>query len=173
MLTINMTAKGTISDQQAVVYWTHPSGELMVAPDTRMAPFRGWRRVECKTVSEIEQFSRRMAAQQFNRMRQTQAEEHLRNKPKLERIKANCRLRLAKGCISPEDERLTRRTLANMEKREEMFYRLLFAEPDLSKAHLTIEAEEAKTGMAEFSGKRRGLADHEVLPMARLAETTA
>ena len=161
-----------IRDQQAVVYWCHPSGELMMAPDTRMAPFRGWRRVECKTVPEIEQFSRRMAAQQFQRMRNTQAEEHMRHRPQMDRIKANCRLRLAKGCISAEDERLTRRTLANMERREEMFYKLLFTEPDLTKAHLTIEAEESPTGMAEFSGKRRGLADSEVLPMAKLAETT-
>jgi hypothetical protein len=141
----------------------------MMAPDTKMSPFRGWRRVECKTVKEIEQFSRRMAAQQFNRMRQTQSEEHLRNRKKMERIKANCRLRLAKGCISPEDERLTRRTLQNMERREEMFY----TEPDLTKAHLTIEAEESKTGLAEFSGKRRGLADSEINAMAALAGTTA
>lgn len=167
-----MNARGTISDQQATVFWVSSTGEIMVAPDSRMKPFKHWRAIVCKTTSETEQMSRRMAQQQFNRMKQTQAEEHMRLRPKMEKIKANCRLRLAKGCISTTDEALTRRTLANMERREEMFYKLLFTEPDLTKAHLVIEEKESAIGMAEFSGKRRGLADDEVLQMAKLAEST-
>jgi hypothetical protein len=165
--------RGQISDAQAVVYWVHPGGELMLAPDTRMRPFRGWRRVECKTVSEIEQFSRRMAQQEYKKQRSLTVEQHMRSRTHRERIKANCKLRLASGCISPADELMTRRTLQNIEREEESFFKMLVSEPDLSRASLVIERQEDAIGNAQYSRKRRGLADSEVNPVSKLAETTA
>lgn len=161
-----------IRDEQAVVYWAHPSGELMMAPDSRMRPFRGWRRIECKTVSEIEQFSRRMAAQEAQKMRTMTFDAHMRSQSFRDKMKANCRLRLASGCISKDDELMTRRTLQNLERKDEAFYRMLASEPDLSRASLKIEQQEAPIGFAEFSGKKRGLADSEINQISQLAGTT-
>ena len=155
----------------AVTYWVNAAGELMLAPDTRMKPFRGWRAVECKTVSEIEQFSRRMALQQYRKMRSESCEEHLRHMKRREQIKANCRLRLASGCISAEDERLTRQTLASLEKKDRIFLKMIASEPDLSRASLVIEQYEEK--QIASNGKRRGLADEEIDQVGALAETTA
>lgn len=156
-----------------VVYWVNATNELMLAPDTRMKPFRGWRRVECKTVSEIEQFSRRMALQQYKKMRNESCEEHLRHMKRREQIKANCRLRLASGCISAEDERLTRQTLTSLERKDQIFLKMIASEPDLSKASLVIEqCEEGKIKQMS-NGKRRGLADEDINQVAQLAEMTA
>jgi hypothetical protein len=165
--------RGQISDSQAVVYWAHPSGELLVAPDTRMRPFRGWRRIECKTVSEIEQFSRRMALQEANKMRQMTVEEHMRSQAYRDRLKANCRLRLASGCISADDEAMTRKTLQNLERKDEAFYSMLASEPDLTRSSLVIERQEEPIGPAQYQRKRRGLLDSEINQVSQLAEMTA
>lgn len=166
--------RGEISDAQAVVYWEHPlSKELMMAPDSRMKPFIGWQRIECKTVSEIEQFSRRMAAQEYKKQRSLTVEQHMRSQAYRERLKANCRLRLASGCISPHDEQMTKRTLQNLERKDEAFFKMICAEPDLSRASLVIERQEDVIGNAQYSRKRRGLADDEVNMVGKLAETTA
>jgi len=159
--------------ESGTVYWQHPSGEVMLAPDTRMKPFKGWQRVECKTTGEVERFSRRMAIQEFQKFRSMRVEEHLRSRDKREQLKANCRLRLAQGCISTEDERLTRQTLASLERKDEAFYKMLVDEPDLTRASLVIERKEEAIGLAQFSGKRKGLADTELNSMAKLAEQTA
>lgn len=161
-----------ISDRQAVVYWCSAGGELMLAPDTRMRPFRGWRRFECKTAGEIESFSRRMARQQYLRMRNESAGEHLRHAKRRDEIKANCRLRLAAGCISAEDERLTRQTLESIDRKERAFLHMLTTEPDLSRASLTIEQYEEPTIERMGNGKHRGLADEEINAVAALAGST-
>lgn len=166
--------RGQISTEQCVVYWEYPpSKELMLAPDTRMKPFRGWMRVECKTISEIEQFSRRMAAQEYKKMRSQNVESHMRSQKYREQLKANCKLRLASGCISPEDEAMTRRTLQNLERKDEAFYKMIVSEPDLSRSSLVIERQEDVIGNAKYSQKRRGLADDEVNLVGKLAEQTA
>jgi hypothetical protein len=165
--------RGQISDSQCVVYWQHPSGELMLAPDTRIKPFIGWRRIECKTVADIEQFSRRMASQEYKKMRSMRVEDHMRSQSYRDRLKANCRLRLASGCISQEDELMTRRTLQNLERKDELFFKMLADEPDLSRASLVIERQEEVIGMAKYARKRRGLSDEEVNPVSKLAEVTA
>lgn len=164
--------KGQIRSDQTVVYWVDSAGQLMLAPDTRMKPFRGWRRYECKTVAETEDFSRRMARQQYQKFRSMKVEEHMRSQKKRDQLKANCRIRLAAGCISNEDERLTRQTLQSLERKDAIFYKLITDQPDLTRASLTIEQKESPVGMAEFSGKKRGLLDHEVNPVSRMAETT-
>ncbi len=169
-----MQSKGTISDSQATVWWVNGvSGEIMLAPDSRMPPFRGWRAIQTKTVAETEQMSRRMAKQQYDKMRSLRVDEHLRHQKKRDQIKANCRLRLASGCISQEDERLTRMTLASLERKDQLFYQLIANEPDLTRTSLVIEQKEAPIGNAAFAGKRRGLADMEVNEMAQLAESVA
>ncbi len=162
----------SIRESQAVVYWVDMGGSLMLAPDTRMKPFRGWRRVECQTLSEIEQFSRRMALQQYNKMRRESCGEHLRHMKRREEIKANCRLRLASGCISQEDERLTRQTLDSVERKERLFLKMIASEPDLSRASLVIEQHEEGAIRAMSNGKKRGLQDHEIDMVSRLAEAT-
>lgn len=163
---------GQISSTQATVYWQHPNGELMVAPDSRMKPFRGWMRIECKTIGEIEQFSRRMAAQEYNKFKGMKVEEHMRFQAFRDRMKANCKLRLAAGCISAEDEAMTRRTLQNLERKDEAFYRMLTNEPDLSRASLVIERHEESTIKTFGSKKLRGLADDELSHAGQLAEST-
>ena len=164
---------GQISSKEATVYWEHGlSKELMVAPDSRMKPFRGWMRIECRTVAETEQFSRRMAAQEYNKFRGMKVEEHMRSQEFRDRMKANCKLRLASGCISAEDDAMTRRTLQNLERKDEMFYRMLTNEPDLSRASLVIERHEESTIKTFGSKKRRGLADDELNHAGKLAEST-
>ena len=161
-----------IGSKEALVYWVNLAGELMLAPDTRMRPFIGWNRVECTTVGEIEQFSRRMAQQEFQRFKSLKVEEHLRASKRREELKANCKLRLAKGCISAADEHATKMTLKNLERKDAMLYKLLTEEPDLTRGCLTIEKEEAKIGPAAWQGKRKGLADGELGLVAALAGST-
>jgi hypothetical protein len=165
-----MTAKGQIGQKEAVVYWIDMAGELMIAPDTRMKPFSGWTRIECRTTSEIESFSRRMAAQEFAKFRSMKVEEHIRYRDHRERLRTNCLLRLAKGCISSADEYATRMTLRNLDAKDEALYKLLASEPDLSRASLEIEKYDAPTLKQRSGGKRQGLADHEVNPIHRLIE---
>jgi hypothetical protein len=135
-----------------------------------MKPFVGWHRVECRTVAEIENFSRRMAAQEFACFRALKVEEHLRYRDKREQIKSNCRLRLAKGCISVADEQATRMTLRNLELKDELLYKMLASEPDLSRASLEIEKFDATAIRTRSAGKRRGLADSEVDSVAKMVE---
>lgn len=165
------TAIGQISEKEIVVYWIDMGGTLMLAPDTRMKPFPGWHRVECRTPGEIESFSRRLAAQSFANFRSLKVEEHLRYKAKREEIKSNCRLRLAKGCISTADEFATRNTLRNLELKDELLYKMLSSEPDLSRASLEIEKFDAAAIRARGGGKRQGLSDSEVDGVAKMIES--
>jgi hypothetical protein len=142
----------------------------MIAPDTRIAPFRNWTRIECQTVKETEFYSRKLAQQEFDKFRSMKVEEHLRYREEREKRKANCRLRLAKGCISEADEYATRLTLKNLELKDELLYKLLANEPDLSRASLEIEKYDHATIKARGQGKRAGLADHELNIAAKLAE---
>ena len=157
---------------QAVVYWVNVTGELMLAPDSLMKPFQGWQKQEAKTSGEIEAFSRRFAAQEFNKFRGMKIEEHLRSKAKREELRANCMLRLARGCISSVDEQITRQTLKSLEIKDQMLYKLLTDEPDLSRGCLMIEKYEEPKVKSLTASKRRGLADDEVNLIGALAETT-
>jgi len=163
-----MTARGQISEKEIVVYWVDAGGTLMLAPDTKMKPFPGWHRVECRTISEIENFSRRMAAQEFAKFRSMKVEEHIRYREKRESLKNNCRLRLAKGCISAADEYATRMTLRNLESKDELLYKLLASEPDLSRASLEIEKYDAETIRHRANGKHAGLRDEDINPLHQL-----
>jgi len=165
-----MTAKGQIRESEVVCYWVDAAGELMLAPDTKMKPFVGWHRVECKTTSEIENFSRRMAKQEWNKFRSMKVEEHLRYKSHREKLRSNCLLRLAKGCISAADEFATKMTLKNLDAKDEALYKLLASEPDLSRASLEIEKYDAETIKARANGKRMGLRDEDLNPVHRLIE---
>jgi hypothetical protein len=169
--------RGKIRREEVVVYWRNQAGELMIAPDIRMPPFKGWVRIECETVADIEQFSRRFAAQEYRKFRNTKFEEHMRSQRKRDQLKANCRLRLAQGCISPADEQMTRKTLESLERKDRIFYQMLASEPDLTRASLAIERQEQPTGAAQYragkvNGKQQGLADEELNQIAALAGTT-
>lgn len=159
-----------IRDAEAVVYWVDVGGTLMLAPDVKMAPFPGWRRVECKTTSEIENFSRRMAKQEWQKFRSMKVEEHIRYREHRERLRTNCLLRLAKGCISAADEFATKMTLKNLNAKDEALYKLLSSEPDLSRASLEIEKFDAETIRQRRNGKRPGLKDEDVNAVAQLIE---
>ena len=67
---------------------------------------------------------------------------------------------------------MTRRTLQNLERKDETFYRMLTNEPGLSRASLVIERQEDVIGNAQYSRKRRGLADDELNLAGKLAEST-
>lgn len=164
--------QGQIREQEVVAYWTNMAGECMIAPDTRMVPFRGWMRHEARTVAEIESLSRRLARQEWEKYRSAKVEEHLRSLAHRERIRENCKLRLARGCISPADEAATRRTLDSLDAKDKLLYKLIATEPDLSRASLVIERQEQPVGPAQWQGKRRGLADGELAEMVRLAQET-
>lgn len=167
-----MISTGKITN--GTTYWIHNiSGQLMIAPDSRMKPFPGWRRVQCETISEVEQFSRRMAAQEYNRFRNMKVEEHMRSATARERLKANCKLRLAQGCISAEDERLTKQTLASLEEKDRLLYRIIADEPDLTRASLVIEQQEESTSKSVVLNKKRGLQDNEVNQIGKLVEAMA
>lgn len=161
---------GQIKESECTVFWRDMGGTLMLAPDTKLKPFSGWYRIECHTVKETEFYSRKLAQQEFERFRSMKVEEHLRYQKKREQIKSNCLLRLAKGCISTADEYATRLTLKNVESKDELLYKLLSHEPDLSRASLEIEKYDAQTIRARANGKRMGLADHEVNIAAKIAE---
>ncbi len=158
------SAKGQIREKEMTVFWRHLSGDLMLAPATNLQPFVNWTRIECRTTRETEFYSRKLAAQEFYKFRSMKVEEHLRYREKRDQIKANCRLRLAKGCISEADELATRMTLKSQELKDELLYKLLSSEPDLSRASLKIEQFDAPALKAQ-SDKRRGLSDDEVNPM--------
>lgn len=163
-------AKGIICEKERTVFWRNrANGDLMLAPDTKLKPFIGWDRIECMTVAETETMSRKMAAQEFARFRSLKVEEHLRYKAKRDQLRANCELRLAKGCISQADEYATRKTLQNLDLKDKLLYKLLADEPDLSRASLEIEKYEAGT-IKGNSQKRRGLADDEINAANALVE---
>jgi hypothetical protein len=166
----NTASRGQISEKEATVFWINMAGDLMMAPDTRVAPFPGWTRIVCRTAGETEFYSRKLAAQEFANFRSLKVEDHLRYKSKRDEIKSNCRLRLAKGCISAADEFATRTTLRNLELKDELLYKLLATEPDLSRASLEIEKYDASSLRQRQSSKRRGLADDEVDSVATLIE---
>ncbi len=161
---MSTSARGQISEKQCTVFWRHLSGDLMLAPATNLQPFVNWTRIECRTAKETEFYSRQLAKQEFAKFRSLKVEEHLRYREKRDHIKANCRLRLAKGCISEADELATRMTLKSQELKDELLYKLLSSEPDLSRASLEIEKYDAPTLKAK-SDKRRGLRDDEINPM--------
>lgn len=165
----NTASHGQISEKEATVFWIHISGDLMIAPDTRMNPFPNWTRIVCRTAKETEFYSRKLAAQEFQKFRSMKVEEHLRYREKREQLKNNCRLRLAKGCISEADELATRLTLKNLELKDELLYKLLASEPDLSRASLNIEKYDAPT-LKAMTQKRRGLSDEEVNPVNQMLE---
>jgi hypothetical protein len=165
----NTASRGQISEKEMTVFWLHISGDLMMAPDTRLRAWPNWTRIECRTAKETEFYSRKMAAQEFARFRSMKVEEHLRYKEKRDQIAANCRLRLAKGCISEADEFATRMTLKNVELKDELLYKLLSSEPDLSRAALEIEKYDAQT-IKRKGQKRRGLSDEEVNPVNELLQ---
>ena len=165
-----MSAKGQIREKEMTVFWRHLGGDLMIAPDlSRLQPFLNWTRIECRTVKETEFYSRQLARQEFAKFRSLKVEEHLRYKEKRDQIKSNCRLRLAKGCISEAYEFATRMTLKSQELKDELLYKLLASEPDLSKASLEIEKYDAATLRAKTQ-KHRGLRDDEVNPVNKMLE---
>ena len=164
------TSKGQIGEKDAVVYWIDMGGTLMLAPDTKMKPFPGWTRVECRTTSEIENFSRRLAKQEWEKFRSMKVEEHIRYKNHREKLRSNCLLRLAKGCISASDEYATRMTLRNLDAKDEALYKLLATEPDLSRGSLEIEKYDAETIKSRRNGKREGLNDEEINLVHQLVE---
>ncbi len=159
--------KGQISSDQCTVYWENPSGEVMLAPHTRMRPFPGWRRVECHTLAETEQFSRRMAAQEYQKFKTLKVEEHLRSQKRRDELKANCRLRLASGCISPEDERMTRETLRSLERKDEAMYALIADQSKFNQTCLAIEKSEQNTA---YQGRKKELSDADLNQINRIAE---
>jgi hypothetical protein len=164
------SAKGLISEKEQTVFWVERhTGQIMLAPDTKLQPFRGWERVACATVAETESMSRRLAKQEFEKFRSLKVEEHIRYKQHRDRLRANCELRLAKGCISAADEYATRMTIRNLDAKDNALYRLLADEPDLSRASLNIEKYESGTIKA-MTQKRRGLADDEINPANALIE---
>lgn len=165
-----MTTGQIRSSERTVFFVDRYSGDIMVAPDTKMKPFDGWTRVECSTVAETEAMSRRMAMQEFAKMRSMRVEEHLRTKARRDSIIANCRLRLAKGCVSEADEAANRLIISRLERADERLYKLLGSEPDLSRAHLAIEAYDAETIRANANGKYRGLKDDDVNIIGALTE---
>ena len=165
-----VASAGQIREKERTVFWVNMAGDIMVAPDTRATPLPGYHRIECSTVAETEAMSRRMALQEFNRMRSMKVEEHLRTKKKRDEIIASCRLRLAKGCISEADEAANRLIIQRMERAENSLYNLLATEPDLSRASLEIEKYDSGTIKARAQGKRAGLADHEIDLAARIME---
>jgi hypothetical protein len=142
-----------IATKERPTYWLNPrTNQVMMAPHTQMPPFKGWLRHECRTAGEIQALSRRLSKQEEDKYRKLKVEEHLREKKHLDRIKANCKLRLAKGCISPHDEEVTRHTLKSVERKEETLYRILTE--NLMTGHLEIEKKEQPLGMAAYAGKK-------------------
>lgn len=153
------------------VFWQHWTGKLMVAPDSRMNPLKGWNRIECKTTSEVESYSRQMARQEYQKFKSLKVEEHLRGQKRREELKANCRLRLAKGCISAEDERLTRETLRSLERKDDLLYQIIREEPDYACAHLLVEETEESTSPSAILNKKRGLQDEDINFIGKLSES--
>lgn len=164
------TAKGQIRESEATVYWIDMGGMLMIAPDSRMNAWPGWTRIVCRNAQETEFYSRKLAMQEFNRFRGMKVEEHLRYKEERDKRIANCKLRLAKGCISAADELATRNTLRSFELKNELLYKLLTSEPDLSRASLEIEKYDAETIRSRSNGKRQGLSDGEINTVAEMME---
>lgn len=165
---------GAIREASRTIFWeNHRTGEVMLAPATNVRPFRGWVRKECQTVAETEQFSRRLARLEFNKYKMMRVEEHLRSAERRRQLIANCRLRLASGCISAADEEATRRILKNQLKKEELFYQFLAEKPDYARGHLAIEAMDDSAIRQKADGKRRGVDMGEMDSVSKLLEATA
>jgi len=139
---------------EPVVFWARSDGDLMLAPHTDMPCLPGYQRIECTTPSAIEKMSRKMAAIEENKMRGLKVEEQLRALPKWEQIVTNCKLRLAKGCVSKMDEAMTQSTLERVEKKIALFRTLLVGDLMLTEGALEIERTSTKVGMAQFGGKK-------------------
>ncbi len=147
-------ARGTC---EPVVFWLRKDGDLMMAPHTDCTPLPGYQKVECTTVREIEKWSRKLAEIEEFKMRKLKIEELLRAKPEFERRITNCRLRLAKGCISDADEAYTRNTMASFQRKLDVLVKLAAGGIKLTEGALTIERREETTGMALYNRKKVSL----------------
>lgn len=140
---------------KAVVYWVSPSGELMIAPHTDILPhqlgYRMWHRVECHSVTEIENFSRRFRDQQAEKFRSMKIEEHLRSQARRERLRANCRLRIASGCVSEADEVANRRILQSLDRQDDFLFKMVSEAPEnIIRGCLEIEKKEESTAISAY-----------------------
>jgi hypothetical protein len=139
---------------EPVVWWLRADGEIMPAPHSQMQPFPGYERIETNTLSSISRMSKLMAAQEEKKMRELKVSEQLRALPKWEQIIANCKLRLANGCISKADEAITKSTLASVERKMSLLVSLMSGQGVVGVGCLEIEKREAPTGAAEFQQKK-------------------
>ena len=67
---------------------------------------------------------------------------------------------------------LTRKTLESLKAKDDLLYKFLATEPDLSKGCLMIEKYEEGKIRQISSGKNRGLRDEEVSLISSLSEAT-
>jgi hypothetical protein len=151
---VGRRARGTC---EPVHFWLRLDGEIMLSPHTSMAPWPGYRLIECTNIREIERWSKRMRDQEEIKLRKMKIEEHVRALPEWERRISNCRLRLAKGCISTMDEAMTKHTLASFERKKAMLMSLMTGQGSLLEGCLEIEKTSQPIGMAEFAGKKTEL----------------
>lgn len=142
---------------EPVHFWLRSDGELMLSPHTSMKPWPGYRLIEATNVREIEKWSKRMREQEEIKLRKMKIEEHLRALPEWERRIANCRLRLAQGCISTLDEAMTKHSLASFERKKDMLMNLMTGQGSLLEGCLEIEKTSSPIGMAEFQQKKTEL----------------
>lgn len=139
---------------EPVHFWLRSDGEIMLSPHTSMKPWPGYQLIEATNVREIEKWSKKMRDQEEIKLRKMKIEESVRALPEWERRITNCRLRLAKGCISTLDEAMTKHSLASFERKKDLLVSLMTGQGSLLEGCLEIEKAPAATGMAQYQQKK-------------------
>ena len=130
---------------KTVAYYAHPSGRLILAPDTRMSPQQAgldanWRRCEAVGVREIEKISLILSRQAFEEKKARTVMQHLREKEFIDQVKIRCKLRIAQA-FSKNDASINQQIYRKIEAREDQLYRLIASEFDYSARNTALDVE--------------------------------
>lgn len=148
---------------ETLIYYVSPSGEIQLAPDNRITDpakvgRKGWHSFEARTAKEKEDVAARMAEQLWQKKKDMQVQQHMREAHKRNELRASARLRLCNP-KSKLDALCNQKIIDRLDEDEQKFFKLLSDEFDPTKrtSGLEIEWKEAAIGFASRGEKRAGL----------------
>jgi len=151
-----------------VVYWASPSGQLQIAPDSRitqeqlsrMREYRHWRRCEAVGAREIEKISLIISRQMFERKKQQKVQQALREMDLVKQAQISAKLRAAVN-FSKNDVELNKTLEKRWAAREAAALAVIASEfaPDRRTTALEMELRPKSTSkLAHFAQKPEGIA---------------
>ena len=146
------------------VYFSHQSGRLIPAPDTRMTPLqcgldpKQWRRCEAKGPHEIEKVSLILSKQAWEEKKNRKVTQILREMDFLKQRAASARLRKATN-FSAKDVQMNERLEKRWDQKQNAMLALIVSEFDPTKRDTALEMElrDAPINPHRLGQKRTGV----------------